>query len=339
MPSFVSRRKRFISNIMAMLTNGTSNDVKIVLNDGEISANKDVLSAGSDYFATMFSNNKEIKFIEGETNLVTFSHCSKAIMVKIIDYLFSGEVELHEFSLCDLVMMMNMTAMMMLDDLKEDIQQYILEIVPMSGINCGSLPELVESLMLAEQLKLDTIKSALVLELYTSLEDVPHIPDVVQNFEAFQQLPLNLLKEILLYQETDDEDEEIEDEYEEDSRSPVTKDRFDSFVVWLSKNNCPGEDKKVITDSFNFITFTVQELLTDVRKSNLYSSDMIDKRILVKVNSMERNFRRSINYRDSLIAQKKAENKFKDKTIKKMEDTIKQKVDKMKKCRYCHSDC
>ena len=183
------------------------------------------------------------------------------------------------------------------------------------------------------------MKSALVLELYTSLGDIPHIPDVVQNFEAFQQLPLNLLKEILLYQETDDEDEEIEDEYEEDSRSPVTKDRFDSFVVWLSKNNCPGEDKKVITDSFNFITFTVQELLTDVRKSNLYSSDMIDKRILVKVNSMERNFRRSINYRDSLIAQKKAENKFKDKTIKKMEDTIKQKVDKMKKCRYCHSDC
>ena len=56
MPSFVNRRERFISNMTAMLTNGTTNDVKIVLNDGEIFANKDVLSAGSDYFATMFSN-------------------------------------------------------------------------------------------------------------------------------------------------------------------------------------------------------------------------------------------------------------------------------------------
>ena len=54
---------------------------------------------------------------------------------------------------------------------------------------------------------MDTIKNAVVLELYQSLEDIPHIPDCVQNFEAFQQLPLNLLKEILLYQETDDEDE------------------------------------------------------------------------------------------------------------------------------------
>ena len=44
-----------MSDIMAMVTSGTLNDVKIVLEDGEIMANKDVLSARSDYFATMFS--------------------------------------------------------------------------------------------------------------------------------------------------------------------------------------------------------------------------------------------------------------------------------------------
>ena len=69
MTSIVNRRDGFISDIMKMITSGTSNDVKIVVEDGEILANKDVLSARSDYFATMFSNNsnKEIKIVEGET--------------------------------------------------------------------------------------------------------------------------------------------------------------------------------------------------------------------------------------------------------------------------------
>ena len=58
MSSIVNRGDGFISDIMKMISSGTSNDVKIVVEDGEILANKDVLSVRSDYFATMFSNNK-----------------------------------------------------------------------------------------------------------------------------------------------------------------------------------------------------------------------------------------------------------------------------------------
>ena len=50
-----------------MLQRGSTNDVKIRLSDGEIVANKDILMARSEYFATMFSNNK---YVEGETSLV-----------------------------------------------------------------------------------------------------------------------------------------------------------------------------------------------------------------------------------------------------------------------------
>ena len=42
-------------------------------------------------------------------------------------------------------------------------------------------PELVEALMLAEQFQLKTIKDAIDHELYMSLKDIPHIPDVVKN--------------------------------------------------------------------------------------------------------------------------------------------------------------
>ena len=144
----VNHRDEFISNMMAMLTSGTSNDVKIVLSDGEIQANKDVLSAQSDYFATMFRDNK---FIEGEKNSVDFPHCSKNIMEKIVKYLFSGEMTLHDMTLSDLVTMLNMTTMMMLVALKDDIQRHLLDIIPKSGEDGDALPELVKSLMLAEQ--------------------------------------------------------------------------------------------------------------------------------------------------------------------------------------------
>ena len=79
MSNIVNRRDGLIADLMKMIATGSSSDVKIVLEDGEIFANKDVLSARCAYFATCFSNNKR-KFIEGETNEVNFSHCSKVIM-------------------------------------------------------------------------------------------------------------------------------------------------------------------------------------------------------------------------------------------------------------------
>ena len=64
---------------------GSLNDVKIILEDGEILANIDVLSARCDYFATCFSNKE---FVEGETQTVDLSHCRKDVMQKIINYLY-----------------------------------------------------------------------------------------------------------------------------------------------------------------------------------------------------------------------------------------------------------
>ena len=44
--------------LLKMLERGSLNDVKIKLSDGEIVANKDILMARREYFATMFSYNK-----------------------------------------------------------------------------------------------------------------------------------------------------------------------------------------------------------------------------------------------------------------------------------------
>ena len=45
--------KEVINDFLSMLENGTSNYVTILLEDGEMKANKDVLIARSSYFSSM----------------------------------------------------------------------------------------------------------------------------------------------------------------------------------------------------------------------------------------------------------------------------------------------
>ena len=216
MSGIINSVDKFKSDIMKMMRNGTSNDVKIVLEDGEILANKDVLCARSDYFATMFSNYKEVKFVEGDTKKVVMDHCSKIIMEKIISYLFSGEMKLHDLSLPDLVKMMSMTSMMMLEDIYDLTKEYVLELIPESGENCAALPDLMNSLMLTENFGLEDIKEALVHELFQNLKSLKNIPEVVKNSEAFKMMSVKLMKEILLYKEfsdSEDEDESREENF------------------------------------------------------------------------------------------------------------------------------
>ena len=111
-----SSRDHFICDILKMLERGSLNDVKIRLSDGEIFANKVILMARSEYFATMFSNNK---FIEGETNSVDMSHCSKAVMERIVKYLFSGEITFDQMALDQLLELYYTTDMMLLAKFKE----------------------------------------------------------------------------------------------------------------------------------------------------------------------------------------------------------------------------
>ena len=318
MSNIVNRRNGLISDLMQMMTTGTSNDVKIVLEDGEIYANKDVLSARCAYFATCFSNNK-IKFIEGETNSVTFSHCSKMIMEKIIKYLFSGEMKLHDLLLADLLKMMNMTKMMMLDDLLEDVQIFLAKYIEDSGVNLGTLPELVNGLILAEQFKLEIAKDALVLELFRSLKDIPHIPDVVLNSEAFKNLPVNLVKDIFLSDVCG-------------GVIPSTKERLDAFVFWLTENYCSDHDERKITESFNFDAFTVEELLTDVRDSGLYSIEKIDRRVLNIHQRVQRNLKlkeKQLNAKTKALNEKEQINQIKENSLTSLRKQTKEKDDQI----------
>ena len=302
MTGLINSGKKFKSDILKMMINGTSNDVKIVLEDGEILANKDVLCARSEYFATMLSNsssNKEVKFIEGETKTVDMVYCSKIIMEKIIKYMFSGDMVLNDLSFGNLLKMMNMTSMMMLVDIHVNVKDYVLDLIPEYNI-----PDLVDGLVLAEGFNLQIVKKSIVKDLYSNLSFIP-----VQNFKM---LPINLVKDILLPLDEDDnedkdldkdkdEDDEDEDDDDEDddeenlgddeeneeddevsADDTDDADRFSAFVFWLSGNDCSDEDKKEIKDSIDLkkSCFTADKLLTDVRQSGLFSIKEVDDRLL-----------------------------------------------------------
>ena len=115
-------RDMFVEDIVKILERGSLNDAKIKLSDGEIVANKDILMARSEYFATMFSNNK---FVEGETSSVDMSYFRKAVMEKIINFLFSGEMTITQMALEQLLELTHATDMMLLTKLKEKVEDYV----------------------------------------------------------------------------------------------------------------------------------------------------------------------------------------------------------------------
>ena len=55
--------------------------------------------------------------------------------------------------------------------------------------------------------------------------------------------------------------------------------RLKTFVAWLSSNTMAAERKDEVVKTLDFQHFTHKELATDVRKSGLYHSDRIMKRM------------------------------------------------------------
>ena len=259
-------RDHFVEDILKMLEQGSLNDVKIKLSDGEIFANKDILVARSEYFAAMLSKNK---FEEGETSSVDLSHCSKAIMEKIVKFLFSGGLNFdglslfNGLSLTQLLDLSLLSEIMLLTDFKLAVDDYFIDQLPHSADDVQSLSELISVLKLADQNHHASVKF-ITQELHYGLKKIPRD---VKCSDAFKALPLNLIKETFINNENYG---------------------FEAFLVWLSANEITEEEKvDIIENHFDFEEFTVKELLTFVRESGFYSDTDIDKRVLYLYKDLE----------------------------------------------------
>ena len=278
-------RDHFVEDILKMLDRGSLNDVKIVLDDGEILANKDILMARSEYFETMFSHKK---FKEGETDSVDMSHCSKAVMEKIVKFLFSGGLNFDGLSLRQLLDLSHISEMMLLTDFKFAVDDFIIYQLPYHAENVQSLSELISGLKLADQYRLLAVRKFIIDELHYGY-GLEKIPKDVSCWDSFKTLPFNLIKEI----------------YKLDRNAltwnyyvPIIKYNhgFEALLVWLSDNEVTEEQKAEIVESFDFADFSVEELSTFVRDSGLYSVDKIDERVIyLRVKRVLTLYKRDIN--------------------------------------------
>ena len=130
-----------------------------------------------------------------------------------------------------------------------------------------------------------------------------------------------------------------------ESNLPSVKNELDAFMFWLSENEISGDDKMEITNYFECYieVFTAEELLTDVKKSGLFSMKMIDDRVMEILQDKDR----QLKAKDETITQKwnevrplmeilqdkDREIKAKDKTISKKRkevDMLKEENKKLK---------
>ena len=144
---------------LASLQNPEFCDVKIVGSDGEIPANKVILSLRSQYFRSMFSSNSN--FVESQLGRVKLPH-TKAVLEKLIVFLYSGNMDCQNLSLTQLLELLQLLDFMNLPRELARVENFIL-----SKILGGKfiLTDCLESLECAAILCLETVQEALLVHL------------------------------------------------------------------------------------------------------------------------------------------------------------------------------
>ena len=319
--------------LMTFLTQGSSNDVKIVLRDGEIEANEGLLCFRSEYFFTVFGagqkkshDGKESQGMkESQSKTVTMNYCSKDVMWQVIRSLFGGETNLTKISLMPLLEMMKVTNIMLLKSLSTEVEDYTnlaLENVrnekgEFFQEGFATFSECLQGLRFIHDKPenlIVSVRASLIKRIYQLLENTE------ANREDFQMLPIMLIKEVLLF-----DDDKIEKKSD--------KVRLDSFAIWFAKNeeSCTDDDKKEIRASIDFNKFSIEDLLTYVEESKLYTTKETKQRV-IQINKQKDE---SLKEKDETIQAK--ENLLemvtvtKDKIIREKEEAIRIGVEDMQR--------
>ena len=99
------------------------NNVSIVCDDGEVSANMEILAVRSDFFSSGFTNPG---FMESQEKRLRMKGCSKAAMEAVKAYLYTGEMDFKQLELSTLLYIMNVSREIFIEEeLFNSIESYI----------------------------------------------------------------------------------------------------------------------------------------------------------------------------------------------------------------------
>ena len=264
-------------DMMRMLSIGSTNDVKITLDDGEIWANRVSLAFRCEYFVV---TNQE------SSGDIRIEDCSKEVMQRIIEFLFSGVMRFKDLGLLQLLELDNQVRKLMLrDDMRLKIEDYIRDDVISSanwerGEDGVSPLDLILGIKNAENLNLDEIKRSLTKEIGENLTTFivkPEDPEDIAGLEAFAKLPFGTLREILINCK-----EKIDTTRRNKSKRYLNTVLFGCFWDWLKNNKggCSDEDKKEILEMVSLDLVPLYPLIRIVKPSGLFPKDEVDKKII-----------------------------------------------------------
>ena len=218
---------RLTEDLLKLLENGSSNDLTIILEDGELRANKDILMARCPYFATMLNNQN---FVESKTNTIKMMTGDKKTMMRVLRYIFSGDIEAlsNGLSLYHLIKLMDLSRLLLLDQAFFKAEQKTFKVIDNINKDHENNEEIlkfyedeawyvgvVESLKLCHELKLE--------EVFQMCLDVlcKHVGMILRSQverEDFETIPCLILKAFL--------------------ENPVGNlaDKVDAFKDWFNSN-------------------------------------------------------------------------------------------------------
>ena len=249
------------------------------MEDGQIEANKDLLSVRSDFFERSFNNPE---FIESQSKSIIMKGCTKAAMRAIVDYVYTGDMDLRNHSLATLLRIMNFSREILIEDdlfnrteaflrdlltvnSSESIANFLKRIADSSRISgVSTATDLMKCPVLVEGFRLDNLResvfrftSATILMIVNYREKKQKVSAVVKDnvslmgermMSEFMQLPHRIVKDLLMF----DHGPHNLNFYK---IMGYTKTKFSMFAAWFSVNedNCTVEEKKEILESFNYM--------------------------------------------------------------------------------------
>ena len=110
---------KIVHSLIETIDNDEHNDGIILLEDGEISVNKLLISVQSDYFRSKFS--KKSSFKEHKKSSVKIS-TKKNIMKQIIIYLYGGKVDISNLTCVEMIELLRMLNLLLLNDGYKEIE-------------------------------------------------------------------------------------------------------------------------------------------------------------------------------------------------------------------------
>ena len=234
------------------------NDVVIVLEDGDIQARKLILSSRSEFFQKMF--NKKSEFCEQTENEVYFP-CKKKIMRKILEHIYGGNLVVFDLSCVEIIEMMDMLRFLLLKDSFDVLENYLKKMILAMKI---PIEECIEAVETADSLILENSSKFLTACLAANFDRIR-----TDHEESIEDLSENVVSRMLNI------DCEMEKRHGLILLQRHKLNRLEFIQIWLKSNPMTVGLRNDIRHCFDLETFHVDNLLGDVRNSNLFSDNHI----------------------------------------------------------------